>query len=124
MVDLVAQRAVSRGFKEVLLLGTKYTMEHGYYAQKLSRAGLSVHIPSSEDRLTIQAMQRELSRGVVTSQFRTSFQEILGKFQKIDAVITACTELPLVVTPEITSLPILDPMRVQCEEAFKFALEA
>jgi aspartate racemase len=69
-------------------------------------------------------MQRELSRGVVTSLFRTSFQEILGKFQKIDAVITACTELPLVVTPEITSLPILDPMRVQCEEAFKFALEA
>ena len=46
MVDSVAKGAVSRNFKSLLLLGTKFTMEDGFYARRLGEFGLIVTTPS------------------------------------------------------------------------------
>lgn len=123
MVDLVADRAVAQGKKSVLLLGTKYTMEHGYYTAKLEAKGLIVQVPKPADRELLQQMQSRISRGDNPPEFKAECRELLSRYNAVDAVITACTELPLVVTAEVTNLPILDPTLVQCEEAFRFACQ-
>jgi aspartate racemase len=47
------------------------------------------------------------------------FAALINKFTHLDAVILACTELPLVVTPESSKLPIFDSGRAQAEKAFE-----
>ena len=121
MPELTAQALHKAGHKKVLLLGTQYTMEAGYYAQKIEHYGIEVVVPNLQERQAIGSMQRMLATGEVNEKFNVHMQEMLTLYTHCDAIVTACTELPLVITPEITALPIIDPLTVQCQAAFEFA---
>jgi aspartate racemase len=69
-------------------------------------------------------MQQSIAKGHGIAPFSRAFEKILANYTECDAVVTACTELPLVITPKITPLEIVDPMALQCEAAFKFACAA
>ncbi len=119
-----ARRAVDMGCKRVLLLGTRFTMEDGFFADRLRFFGLEVETPSEADRASIQQMQSEISAGRMDVQFGAQFSEILARYAQNDAVILGCTELPLVITPEITDMQIINPIHAQCDEAIKAVLSS
>jgi aspartate racemase len=121
MVDLTIAKAKESNIEHVLLLGTKYTMEKGYYSSKFESLGIKVSIPCIDERIEIQEIQRHLASGEASSPYKEKISQILSNYIHCDAVVAACTELPLVVTEETTTLKILDPMRIQCEEGFKYA---
>lgn len=123
IVNEVGREAQRRGFQKLLLLGTKLTMEDGYYAMTLIRDfQLEVGIPDGDDRNDIQALQTQIAAGVDPSSFRPRFSEILSRYRDYDAVVLACTELPLAITQDVTKLPILNPTYLQCRAAFEAAL--
>jgi len=122
MADLTVKYVSDFGCQHVLLLGTQYTMECGYYEDKLVKNGIKVTIPELDDRLSIQSMQQSIAKGDSTQGFAEAFQVILSKHAGCDAIITACTELPLIVTSEITELKIIDPLKIQCSAAFEYAI--
>lgn len=112
------------GYQRLLLLGTKFTMEDGYYAGVLKRDfGLDVEIPNEPDRDAIQAIQTPLSLGEDASLFEDQMSQIIASYSHFDAVVPACTELPLVVRADNTELPVLNPTQLQCEAAVQFALD-
>jgi aspartate/glutamate racemase len=45
MVQLTAAHAAKRGLRRVLLLGTQFTMEDGYFHRHLERYGIEHTIP-------------------------------------------------------------------------------
>ena len=49
IIDAVAKEAKKKGFKKLLLLGTKTTMTSGFYAQGLKTHGLDVIIPQPDE---------------------------------------------------------------------------
>ena len=120
-VDLVGQFALEKRMKRLLLLGTKFTMEDGFFSRKLETLGLEITIPKKEDRDRIQAIQTELAQNIVRPEFIDYFRHLLATFPNQDAVILACTELPLAITKGNSSLPILDPIELQCRAAIEFA---
>ncbi len=126
IVHETGAEAARRGVKRVLLLGTLHTMEHHYYRRGLESFGLEVHIPDSPERGQIQAIQNELARGSVLPEHRVWFRELLERYRQLDAAVLACTELPLLFPDaeqtDAAALPILNPTRIQCEAAFRFAL--
>jgi aspartate racemase len=119
IVDAVGEEAERTGIKSALLLAVKFTMEDGFYAERLARYGVAVTIPDQPDRMTIQEIQSQLAKGADPEVFKPTFAALINKFTHLDAVILACTELPLVVTPESSKLPILDSGRAQAEKAFE-----
>ncbi|MGN6671113.1 MAG: aspartate/glutamate racemase family protein [Candidatus Nucleicultricaceae bacterium] len=121
-VQVVEQKALSMGQKNVLLIGTNLTMEDGFFARRLERAGLSVTIPTLDERTEIQRIQSRLAEGEQNAEFLTSFQSILNTYNHLDAVVLACTELSLVIREENSPLPILDPITLQCRAALDFSL--
>lgn len=124
IVDAVGAKALSEDFNRLLLLGTKFTMEDGFYAERLrTKFGLSVDVPEEEDRNLIQAMQTEIAAGNIEDEFSWCFSDILRKYPAYDAVVLACTEIPLVVNEESTNTPIIDPIKEQCDRALDFAYE-
>ena len=118
--------AVRRGLHRVLLLGTLHTMEHHYYRGVLEGFGLEVQIPQADERTRIQTIQNELARGNVLPRDRDWFTGMLTRYRHLDAAVLACTELPLLFPGAADDSPaglaLLNPTRIQCEAAMRFAL--
>ena len=124
IVEETGKEAVALGYRKLLLLGTKFTMEDGYYEGKLEGDfDLDIEIPSLADRDRIQESQTAISLGDAPEKHFDVFRDILSGYDGYDAVVPACTELPLVVLPETTDMPILNPTWLQCRAAVEFALE-
>jgi aspartate racemase len=125
IAEIVAQRARADGRKCVSLLGTKWTMDGPVYRDAFARAGIELRVPSAEDRQRINnTIFDELCQGKVTDTARAEFVRIIDeqKASGCDAVALSCTEIPLLVTPDVSPLPTLDSTRLLAWEAVAVAL--
>ncbi len=122
IVEATARAAQRAERRRVLLLGTKFTMEDGFYHRGLARHGVEAATPVAADRARIQEIQSQLARGIMSEEFRRFFAALIQRYAaEADAVVLACTELPLAVAQADSCLPLIDPTREQCKEAFEFA---
>lgn len=123
-VHLMRAELLARGFGKVLLLGTRFTMEDGYFARPLEDAGISVATPVAADRARIGAIQTRLADGAIEPPFAHYFSELIARHAAsgCEAVILGCTELPLVITQDLSALPLIDPLVLQCRACVDFAL--
>jgi aspartate racemase len=122
IVAVTGKFARSRHFKRLLLLGTKFTMEDGFYHRGLETFGLQVSTPDYEDRIEIQRIQSQLAKGLMEEEFREYFAGLIERHADVDAVVLACTELPLAIDPKDFDTEIINPTELQCREAFEFAV--
>jgi aspartate racemase len=123
IVDAVGRFAQTQNLKHLLLLGTKFTMEDGFYQKRLEEQfNLVVKIPSLQERITIQAIQDQLARDILKQEFRSYFVNLIRRYSGVDAVVLACTELPLVIHQSDVDVVVLNPVEYQCREAFEFAI--
>ena len=121
--NLAANFAKMHGYKSVLLLGTKFTMEDGFFAKYFENLGIRVVIPNESDRIDIQNLQTRISSGVKSDDFYNEFSKILSKYTNADAICLACTELPLYINSQNCKLPIINPIELQCNEAVSFSIQ-
>jgi aspartate racemase len=120
IVDAAAAAAHAKGFQTVALLGTRFTMEAGFYPPPFARLGIRVVLPSKMERDYIhEKYMGELIQGQFHPETRASFlaliQALLAR-ESIDAVVLGGTELPLLLreTPEIPC-PTLDTAAIHVE---------
>lgn len=120
IIDLTKEFILENNWKHVLLLGTRFTMEDGFFKQPLIEAGIEVEVPDLTERIEIQRIQTELAKGIITSEFVEYFQKLAGKYAGFDAFILACTELPLAFKL-VSSKPVLiNTITLQCRKAVEF----
>ena len=125
IADIVAQTAKARGASRVGLLGTKWTMGGTTYANAFARAGLDYRVPSPESRADMNAIIfDELVRGRFLDSSRARVVAMIDDLKRegCDAVALSCTEIPLLVTQEVSPLPILDSTRLLARAAVDVAL--
>lgn len=123
IVDCAGEYAQKENYKDILLLGTKFTMENGFYHKRLERYGLKVTTPLEKERDEIQRItQEELAKEKLTKESKEWFREIIKKYP-CDAVIVGCTELPLLIKQKDYDIPILNTLELHCEKAVNFSLE-
>jgi len=108
ILEAAGRAARALELRRLLLLGTKFTMEDGYYHRGLERFDLEVTTPDEAERAAIQQIQSQLARGIVHAG-------------SVDGVVLACTELPLALGQHDCGIPVINPTEVQCREAFAFA---
>ena len=123
-VRLTREHLGAFGFTHGLLLGTQCTMEDGGFARPLTDAGIRVDVPSHEDRMRVQAVQSRLAKGETDARFAEFFSALIGAHEAAgcQAVVTACTELPLVITQDLTGMTVVDPLVLQCRACVDFAI--
>jgi aspartate racemase len=125
IAEIVARRAKADGRGCIGLLGTKWTMEGSVYPAAFARAGLGMRTPPAPDRARVDAIIfDELCQGVVSESARAEYVRIIAALRDegCDAAALSCTEIPLLVTPEISPLPTLDSTRLLAREAVAAAL--
>jgi len=126
IAEIVARRAQAEGRRRIGLLGTRWTMTGPVYPHAFARAGLEMRTPPSQDQeLVNDVIFRELTQGVVRDASRAEYLRIIADLKKsgCDAVALSCTEIPLLVTPEVSPLPTLDSTRLLAHAAIAVALE-
>jgi aspartate racemase len=125
IVDVTAAAARRAGAGTIGLLGTRYTMEHGFYRERLEEHGLHVLVPGQEDReLVHRVIYDELCRGVVREESRAGYLRVIDELagRGADAVALACTEIELLVDAGHTGVPLLPTTRLHVEAAVDLAL--
>jgi aspartate racemase len=123
--DATAGALKALGVTRALLLGTRFTMEKPFYAERLAAAGLGVLTPSKADRDRLHAIiYDELVVGVITEASRAVVLEIIaaGRAAGADGIIFGCTEIGLLLDPAAMTLPTVDTAVAHCEAAVAFAL--
>ncbi len=126
IAEVVAEEAKKNGYRRLGVLGTRFLMEGPVYREKLDAAGIENMIPEKEDCERISAIIfDELVAGVFTEASRCYFGGVINwlKNKGCDAVVLGCTEIPLIVTPESSPLPVLDSTRLLARAALKKAIE-
>jgi aspartate racemase len=100
-------------------------MEGPLYTSRLNALGIDHLIPNEDDRIRIQRIiQTELIPGQHRRNSRIFLQQVIDRFhaEGCDAVILGCTELPLVIRPEDSALPLLDSTRLLAQAAIRSAI--
>ena len=122
----VAKEAQRRQFKRLAVLGTRYLMEGSVYREALKAAGIEQRIPGAEQREHLdQIIMDELVNAQFLPRSLTYYVEAIRSFKDegCDAVVLGCTEIPLLVTPESSPLPVLDSTRLLAKAAVRKAIE-
>src|ERR1700727_840312 len=122
----VAKEAQRRQFKRVAVLGTRYLMEGPVYREALKAAAIEHRIPGAEQREHLnQIIMDELVKAQFLPRSLAYYVEAIRSFKDegCDAVVLGCTEIPLLVTPESSPLPVLDSTRLLAKAAVRKAIE-
>jgi len=126
IADPTALKIREAGYSKVGLLGTRFTMEQGFYVDRLKeRHGLQVLVPKPEDRdLVHRVIYEELCLGKVLPQSRAEFRRVIADLKELgaQAVILGCTEISLLVGPDDAEIPLFDTTRIHARSAAERAL--
>jgi aspartate racemase len=126
IADATAERLVSDGEKRVGLVGTRFTMEEGFYKNRISeRFGIEVFVPEGEERSLIhEVIYTELCHGRINSHSREKYIRIIGDLHArgAQAVILGCTEIAMLVQQQHTRVPLYDTTEIHAAKAVELAL--
>lgn len=125
IIDETARALRADGRRKPLLLATRYTMEHGFYADRMARHGIEIVTPGSSDRAMVHdVIFNELCQGQVRDESRARYHAVIeaARAQGIDSVILGCTEISLLVDPAGLPLPGYDSTAIHADAAVRFAL--
>lgn len=126
IADPTAHAIKQAGHATVGLIGTRFTMEQGFYKDRLrERHGLNVIVPDEHERETVhRVIYQELCLGNIVDASRAAFRAVMAKLvaQGAQAIILGCTEISLLVNETDAAVPLYDTTRLHAEHAAEWAL--
>ncbi len=125
IADSVRWKAEELGLKKLAVLGTDYLMTGPVYRDALGKSGIIGIIPEAADREIINSIIfKELVYGLFNRESREYFTSVIQRMKALgcDGVIMGCTEIPLLLDPAESPLPLLDSTRLLAEAAVKESL--
>jgi aspartate racemase len=124
IADEVAGCAAGEGYRRVGVLGTRFTMDGWIYPRALADRSIEHRVPDARDRAMVDAVIfDELVNGVFADTSRREYVRVIEQFRDdgCDAVALVCTEIPLLVGPDTSPLPVLDSTRLLAWAALEVA---
>lgn len=125
IVDATAAEIRHAGLERVSLLGTRYTMELPFFKDRLAWHGISSVVPELADREFIhETIFSELGKNIIRDETRSRYLSIIDSLAKQGATgsILGCTEIPLLIKQEHTTIPVFDTTALHARAAVDFAL--
>jgi aspartate racemase len=126
IADATAREIVAAGISTVGLLGTRYTMEQGFYKDRLQQNhGLRVLVPDERQREVVhRVIYDELCIGKIVDTSRAEYCGVMTELVShgAEAIILGCTEITLLVGQTDSAVPLFDTTRIHARKAAEWAL--
>src|SRR5207237_3937284 len=101
IVESACDAVQNLGIKRVGLLGTRFTMQGGFYPQVFSKAGIDLIVPGETEQNYIhEKYMGELLNNIFLPETREGLLAIVDRMENrdcVEAVILGGTELPLIL---------------------------
>lgn len=127
IVEATCEEAKHRKLKKIGLLGTVFTMTGEFFKAPFVKNGIQVVIPTeNEIKMVNEKISTELELGVVKEETLLLFQNVINRMKdenSIEAIVLGCTELPLLLNDEVSSVPCLDTMQIHISSIIKTILD-
>ncbi|MCF0056378.1 aspartate/glutamate racemase family protein [Dyadobacter sp. CY356] len=123
--DETAKEIVGKKINKVALLGTKFTMEHPFFKDRLSQLGIDTIIPDEADKDFIHAsIFNELTKGLFLDVTKNKYIEIIDKLKSrgAEGVVFGSAEFAILLNQTDCSIPIFDTIAIHSKAAVDFAL--
>lgn len=122
IVEAAARAAQARGLERLALLGTRFTMEGGFYQDAFGQHGMAVVVPAQAEREFVHdRYMTELVAGVFRRETRDAVLAIVERIRRddgIEGVILGGTELPLLLRDaDPAPIPFLDTTAIHVDAA-------
>ncbi|MGV2985297.1 aspartate/glutamate racemase family protein [Microbacterium sp. AGC85] len=125
IVDVTAEAILPSGVRTVGLLGTAFTMEQPFYADRMAGHGIRTIVPDEEERRIVhEVIYDELVHGVVREESRQRYQRVMaGLVQRgAEGIILGCTEIELLIASGDASVPVYPTTSLHVDAALAAAL--
>ena len=125
LADVTADAVRAAGLDAVALLGTRFTMEQPFYADRLRSHGIDVLVPQGDDlTLVHEVIYDELVLGVVRDASREAYVDVVRRLvgRGAGGVVLGCTEIELLIGPEDVDVPVFATTALHAKAAVDFAL--
>ena len=125
IAEEVAKIVVKNNYKKTGILGTLFLMEGPVYSEIFDKWGIDYCIPGKDERIKINnIIFSELVYGKILEGSKEFFLGVVSdmKLQGCDSVVLGCTEIPLIVLPDESPLPVLDSTRILARAALIHSL--
>lgn len=125
IADATAAAVTGAGLRRVGLLGTAFTMERPFYAERLARHGIETLVPEEEDRHMVHAViYDELVHGVIRDESRRRYAQVIDRLvgRGAEGVILGCTEIELLVSAADSAVPVFPTTALHVEAAVAAAV--
>jgi amino-acid racemase len=127
IADPLGEALKKAGAKRPALLGSRFTMTRDdvLLGRLKTRFGIAVMVPEGEDFAEVnRVIYEECTRGQFLPASRANYRAIIARLvaQGADSVILGCTELPLLVQTEDSSVPLFDTTTLHAMAAVEKAL--
>jgi len=121
LVDITAAALRQHGVRSVGLLGTRFTVELPFYAERLARHGIALRVPDEAGRAAVhRCIYEELCQDRVTPATTALLHEQVLALAAAgaQAVVLGCTELSLALPASApVALPLFDSTALQAAAA-------
>lgn len=110
IADPTSDALLGDRFETVGLLGTRFTMEMGFYRDRLTARGLASIIPEVDRTNLNGIIYDELCRGIVREESRRIYVTAIERLaaRGAEAVILGCTEINMLIDDSNSPLPVYD----------------
>jgi len=120
--DLLGSNAV------VAITATRGTLATGLYDRAFRRCGLKLLLPSAAEQEIVDSLifgPRGVKAGFVDEANCLVYREVCSRLLRsgAEALVAACTELPLISGPASRLLPVIDPTSALAAALVSFGLE-
>lgn len=125
IADPTADAISAQGLKTVGLLGTRFTMEQAFYADRLRARGLNVVLPQAQEQAEVhRIIFEELCQGQTRPSSRAFYRSVMAGMVQGGAqgIILGCTEISLLVNPADATVPLFDTAALNAQGAVAWAL--
>jgi aspartate racemase len=127
IADPLGAEIKRKGLHRVGLLGSKFTMERDdiVRGRLQQRYGLDLLTPEGDDAAEVsRIIYDELVRGQFPERSRAHYRSSIAQLiaRGAEGIVLGCTELPLLVKPEDSSVPVFDTTTLHAEAAVDFGL--
>lgn len=125
LADVIAERCKALGITTLAFVGTAFTMEDDFFAQRISDHGIDVNLPDPVHHDTLNSLiYDELVFRTVKPSSRKRLLTIIDELSDsgATAILLGASELSLLVRPEDLEVPVLDVITTHVEAALDRAL--
>lgn len=125
IAEAVGKEIQKKRLKKVALLGTKYTMQPGFYTDRLAKHGIETIIPDQADIDFINyTIYNEFGKNIFSAGTKKAYLDIISKLQlqNAEGVIGGCTEIPILLNQSDLNIPLFDTVKIHANAAVDHVL--